>query len=146
MTLSKRQATEADREFVQAVHHRAYRDVVERQYGRWDETAQEKYFETAWIAVAHEIILCDNLACGYCSIEFLADEVFVQELVIDPEFQGRGIGTRIMEEVIAEAVARGIPVRLQTHIVNRAAELYRRLGFRERVRTSTHIVMEWSAV
>ena len=146
MTVSKRQATEADREFVQTVHQRAYRDVVERQYGRWDETVQEKYFESAWTAAAHEIVLCDNLPCGYCSIAFLAGEIFVQELVIDPDFQGRGIGTRIMAEVISEASARGMPVRLQTHIVNRAAELYRRLGFRESGRTGTHILMEWSAV
>jgi len=143
MIISRRQATAADREFVQAVHHRAYRDVVERQYGHWDETVQEKYFDIAWIAAAHQIILCDNLKCGYCSIESRADELFVDELVIDPAFQGRGIGTRIMEEVINEALARGLPVRLQTHLVNRAAELYRRLGFLERSRTSTHILMEY---
>jgi len=121
MIISKRQATGGDRELVQAIHHRAYRDVVERQYGRWDETVQEKYFDTAWVAAAHEIILCDNVACGYCSIESRADELFVAELVIDPAFQGRGIGTRVMEEVINDAVARGLPVRLQTHLVNRAA-------------------------
>ena len=145
MTVSKRQATEADRDFVRSVHHRAYRDVVERQYGRWDETVQQKYFETAWVAAAHEIVLCDNLPCGYCAIAFLAGEILLQELVIDPAFQGRGIGTHIIEQVISEAIARGMPVRLQTHLVNRAAELYRRLGFRESGRTGTHILMEWNA-
>jgi hypothetical protein len=48
-----------------------------------------------------------------------------------------------MEEVFSGAAARRMPVRLQTHLVNRAAELYRRLGFKERGRTSTHILMEW---
>jgi ribosomal protein S18 acetylase RimI-like enzyme len=34
-------------------------------------------------------------------------------------------------------------VRLGTHHANRAAELYRRLGFREYARDETHVHMEW---
>ena len=143
MIVSKRQATEADYEFVRSVHHRAYRDVVERVYGRCEESEQDRLFDAAWSPAVHEIILCDKKAAGYCAIDCLADEIFVRELVVDPEFQGRGIGTRIMKDVISEAAARKVPVRLQTHIVNRAAELYRRLGFREGGRTVTHILMEW---
>jgi len=143
MIVTKRQASEADREFVRAVHHRAYRDIIERQYGPWHEDEQDRFFDAAWDAAAHDIILCDSIPCGYCRIEFSADHILVRELVIDVSFQGRGIGSRIMERVISDAGVRRIPIRLQTQILNRAAELYRRLGFQEYDRTNTHILMEW---
>jgi GNAT superfamily N-acetyltransferase len=143
MIVSQRQATETDHEFVRSVHHRAYRELVERQYGPWDEAEADRLFDAAWLSAAHEIVLCDSVACGYCRIERRAEEVFVHELVIDPDFQGRGIGTRIMESVFKDAAKEAVPVRLQTQLLNRAANLYRRLGFRERGRTDTHILMEW---
>ena len=145
MIVTRYQATEGDYEFVRSVHHAAYRDVVERQYGRWDEVEAERLFNVQWVAGAHEIIVCDSIGCGYCRVEYLNDHILVRELVIDPRSQGRGIGTQIMQGVIEEAQARKVPVRLQTHIVNRAANLYRRLGFQEYDRTNTHLLMEWRA-
>jgi hypothetical protein len=45
--------------------------------------------------------------------------------------------------VIENAGVRQVPVRLGTFRVNRAVNLYRRLGFREVGKTDTHILMEW---
>ncbi|HYW74516.1 MAG TPA: GNAT family N-acetyltransferase [Pyrinomonadaceae bacterium] len=143
MIVTKRQATETDHEFVRAVHHRAYQEVVTRQYGRWETAEADALFEARWNADVHEIIYCDALPCGYCWVELLAGEIYVHEMVIDPEFQRRGIGTHVMQDVISQAASRQVPVRLQTHILNQAAELYRRLGFCERGRTGTHFLMEW---
>lgn len=125
------------------MHHRAYRDVSVRQFGPWDERAQDEFFASGWSDAPHEIILCDGVPCGYACVERRDEDIHVRELVIDPEFQGRGVGTHILREVIAEAEARGLPVRLGTLHANRAAELYRRLGFREYARDETHIHMEW---
>jgi GNAT superfamily N-acetyltransferase len=136
-------ATIADSDFVRAVHHRAYRDVIERQYGNWSDSMQDTYFSDVWFAAAHDIVLCDSIPCGYTGIDDLAAEIYVRELVIDPDFQSLGIGTRLVKDIQNQATARGVPVRLQTHIVNRAQYLYARLGFRETSRTETHILMEW---
>ena len=67
MMISRRQATDADRELVRSIHHRAYRNVIERQYGVWDIAHQDQFFEVAWRAANHEIILCEGVCCGYCS-------------------------------------------------------------------------------
>ena len=142
--ITKRQANESDREFVRTVHHRAYRDVIERQYGLWDQAVQDRYFETVWSAAGDEIILNDEVPCGYCCVEHHADQIFIRELVIDPDHQRMGIGTHLLRGILGESKARRVPVRLRTQVVNRAAELYRRLGFRETGRNATHILMEWA--
>lgn len=144
MEITKRPALEADTDFARSVHHLAYRDVSERQYGPWDERAQDEFFADDWVPAEFEIILCDGVPCGYTCVEDRADDIHVRELVISPPFQGRGIGTRILLDILARAGTRRVPVRLGTHHANRAAGLYRRLGFREFDRTATHVLMEWS--
>lgn len=141
--VSQRPATMDDMAFARSVHHRAYRDVIERQYGPWDKATQDRLFDVAWSAAAHEIILCDWVRCGYSSIETRSDYIYLRELVIDPDFQCRGIGTLVIRGVIERALATGVRVRLRTHIVNRAAGLYRRLGFQETGRTESHLLLEW---
>src|SRR5438045_7640611 len=116
MNISRRPAAIDDTDFARSVHHRAYRDVIERQYGPWDESTQDKLFAAAWSGAEHEIVLNDEVRCGYTSIEIRADVIYLHELVIDPDFQGRGIGTEILRNVIEQAILRGVPVRLRTHV------------------------------
>ena len=142
--VSQSPATVADTDFARLVHHRAYRDVIERAYGRWDEATQDRFFDAAWSTTAHKIVLLDGVRCGYTCIEDQTDAIYLRELVIDPNFQGRGIGTQIIREVIDLAIAKGVTARLRTHIVNRAAHLYRRMGFQETGRTETHVMFEWN--
>jgi GNAT superfamily N-acetyltransferase len=143
MHITKRPGLDTDVHFACSVHHRAYRDVVVAQYGQWNEAAQDEYFIAAWSRAPHEVILCDDVRCGYLCVEDRSDDLFAREIVIDPDFQGQGIGTHIIQDLIELAAARGMPLRLTTQLLNRAVNLYRRLGFRESGRTDTHILMEW---
>jgi len=145
MNVSKRAAISADADFARNVHHRAYRDVIERQYGEWSPDDQDRFFADAWSAATHEIVLCNSVRCGYTCIETGNGEIYLRELVIDPDFQCQGIGTHVIKDLLAAATTREVPVRLQTHVHNRAGNLYRRLGFRETGRTDTHILMEWKS-
>jgi ribosomal protein S18 acetylase RimI-like enzyme len=77
-------------------------------------------------------------------IENRDDCLYLDELVIDPDFQGRGIGTHIVQDAIEQAILKGVPVRLRTQVTNRAANLYRRIGFQETTRTDSHILLEWN--
>jgi ribosomal protein S18 acetylase RimI-like enzyme len=144
MDLTTRPARKSDTGFAREVHHRAYREVVERQFGPWVEEQQDRYFEGDWTAVAFEIVLCDGLECGYVCIEDRDDDIHVRELVLLPEYQGRGIGSSILRGVMGRARTRRVPVRLGTQHKNRALGLYRRLGFEETGRTETHVLLEWN--
>lgn len=55
MILERRPATSSDTEFARTTHHAAYRDVVSRQFGAWDEALQDRLFEEKWMPDKCEI-------------------------------------------------------------------------------------------
>ena len=107
MILERRTATSSDTEFARGAHHAAYRDVVSRQFGEWDEALQDRLFEEKWIPDKFEIVLCDGNRCGFLSIEDHPDHIYVNEIVISPQFQGRGIGSRLLNEEMQRGLRSG---------------------------------------
>ena len=76
------------------------------------------------------IIECEGHSVGGLSLESRLDSIYVHELQVLPQYQGRGIGTRVIENLIEQAAARGLPVTLSVVPANpRAQILYERLGF-----------------
>lgn len=141
--VTRRPATPADTEFARRIHHAAVRGVVERQFGRWDQTQQDSFFAADWEPAVFEMILVDDAIVGYCAIESRADDIHLRELVIDPTYQGRGIGTALLAELKKRAAQMSKPVRLATLRLNHASDLYARLGFQVVGTTPTHVLMEW---
>lgn len=141
--LDRRPATDADYEFARLTHHAAYKDVVTRQFGSFEEKEQDIYFDKAWKQVNHEIIEVAGESVGYCSLEDRGYEIFIGAIVIHPHFQGRGLGTALIQHVIEEAKQRDIPVRLQVFKKNAAFELYKRLGFEVIVEQDVRYIMRY---
>lgn len=141
--IQKRSAGEQDFEFARQTHHEAYRDVVERQFG-WDEKAQDNFFASTWATRPHEILLCNGEPCGYYALEKGNEFIQLHELTILPEYQGQGIGTRLLKEAIEMGKNNHVPVRLQVLKENTGAiDLYQRMGFKEVDETETHLKMEF---
>ena len=142
MEITRRPATAADTELARQIHHRGYRPVVERQYGPWDEAQQDRYFESEWNPALFEIVVCDGVPCGRISVLQRDDAIVVQDIVILPEYQNRGIGARLLGDLLGRARAENRPVQLRTQRLNQALNLYLRLGFREIGRTPSHVLLE----
>jgi ribosomal protein S18 acetylase RimI-like enzyme len=123
VTLTRRPATVRDEDFARRVHHLAYRDVVERQFGGWDAKEQDTYFETAWSKHDHDIVEWNGDACGYLAVEMNATRADVHELVLDPAYQNRGIGCELLADMLSLASDLGVPVHLRVLHENQAVHL-----------------------
>jgi ribosomal protein S18 acetylase RimI-like enzyme len=132
-----RPATPDDEAFARATHHAAFRDVVERQFGPWDEAQQDGFFGGFWAGNDVDIVEVDGTPCGYLAVSERDDLVHVVEIVVHPDFQNRGIGRTLLEQIIG----RGKPVHLGVLFENRARALYERLGFAVAGRNATHHLM-----
>lgn len=141
MRIERRPATKDDLGLARKMHHAAYRDVVIRQFGSWDNAVQDKFFEAEWANGSHQILLCDGEPCGYASTEESGKRLFLKELVIAPEFQSKGIGTRLLNEALETAKSKNLRLVLQVLKENEAAALYRKMGFEDAGESDTHFEM-----
>jgi len=139
-----RPAIGEDESFARRTHHDAFRDVVTRQFGRFDEAEQDRFFDAEWDPESYDIVEIDTERAGYVQISDEDDAIKVKMIVLAPQFQNRGAGTNLMNEVLERGRSTGLPVWLGAlHENRRAQDLYRRLGFRETGKTDTHVLMEW---
>lgn len=138
---------DSDREFARRVHHEAYREVVMKQFGEWNEELQDQFFEDGWSkGIVRQIVVIDGVDGGVVQRvirESGEDELFLSELQLLPQFQRRGIGSVIIRQLQSEAKSRGVPLRLQVLRDNQARRLYERLGFIVMGETDTVVKMEW---
>ena len=139
-----RKATKDDTDFALAVHHKAFRDVIVRQFGPWEDEVQDKFFFNDWSNTGFEIIYFEGKPCGYMRIEYLPGGIKAHELVLSPDFHNLGIGSYVLKQLQVEATRRKLPVNLNVLHENRAIELYKRLGFKEIGQNDMHKFMEWS--
>ena len=118
--------------------------VVEQTWG-WDDVDQRARFDATFEPGRLQVVLRGGEDIGVLSVEDRADHVFLRSIEVLPGWQGRAIGTSIIWDVVADARARNLPVRLQVLKVNPARALYERLGFQHLASTPTHHVMETRA-
>jgi ribosomal protein S18 acetylase RimI-like enzyme len=69
-------------------------------------------------------------------------EICLADIALLPEFRGAGIGTALINELLAEAREAGKPVTLHVEKTNPAGRLYQRLGFSVVEDTGVYFKME----
>ena len=119
---------------------------VERVYGAWDDEAQERRFHASTDPASHEIIELDGEPVGCEWVRRHPDCFELVRIYLMPVVQGRGIGTALVERLLAKARRAGLPARLRVLRANPARRLYERLGFVVTRETATHDYMETNAV
>ena len=88
----------------------------------------------------HALRLNDNYECSYLIIysgeragtlkyRELTNEIEIMQLQILPEFQGKGLGNKVMERVLGWSKERHKKIELAVLKANPAKLLYERLGF-----------------
>jgi GNAT superfamily N-acetyltransferase len=95
-----------------------------------DRNAQADSFEQQWDLKQVRILVVDGSDTGWIQSITREDELFLAQIFVDGPFQGRGIGTQAMNQLIAEAADAGQAVCLGVAKINPALRLYERLGFR----------------
>jgi glycine hydroxymethyltransferase len=136
-----RQAMLRDSDFLYRLRKRTMAQFVE-QYPDWTEAHQEAFymdFEPA----THSIIIVDGQEAGAIGVRRSDAEFYFANLHLLPEFQGRWLGTWIFRDLMAEAAARGVPIRFHVMKNNPARRLYERLGFSITAETDIRYEMMW---
>jgi ribosomal protein S18 acetylase RimI-like enzyme len=141
-TLRLRPAIDPDKPFLYRLRCATMRAFLEPIWG-WDESWQRNWFEENF--PVHRVLIAElgSQPVGTVWLSSTDTETYIAELQVVPEFQGRGIGTRVLHNIIAEAARTGLPVALAVFDSNpRAQRLYERLGFKVIAREAPYIRMQ----
>jgi ribosomal protein S18 acetylase RimI-like enzyme len=108
----------------------------------WDDAWQAEAFAKGFDPGSTRVIVVGEHLVGFFETHEDGEAVDLAKIELDPACQRRGIGTRVIADMLADARARGKGVRLQVFKINRRAQLlYRRLGFLETGETTRHVQM-----
>lgn len=105
--------------------------------------AQHQSYLTQFPMADFAIILHHERPIGRLYIERRTDETRGIDIAILPEYRRAGIGTAILQDLLAEATRDGKPFRIHVEKFNRAQRLYKRLGFTILDDDGVYLFMEW---
>src|SRR5579862_7110897 len=96
--LEFRPATEADYAFLFDLHRQTFRLYVEQTWG-WDEAVQAEIVRREFAGSSFRIIRYQGKDIGCICIEDHGDHLFLDHIAILPDYQNRGIGTRLVHDL-----------------------------------------------
>jgi ribosomal protein S18 acetylase RimI-like enzyme len=103
--------------------------------------AQHADYMTNYPAASFELIVEDGVAIGRRYLDRRSAEWNLVDITLLPAHRGRGIGTRLMRDLLADADRAGVRVTIYVESFNRARRLYERLGFQAIGETGVYSLM-----
>jgi len=104
--------------------------------------AQDAHYREHYEGATYEVIEVDGVLAGRLYLHRTPKEIRLVDIALLPAFRGKGVGTRLLDELIAEAQGRDVPLTIHVEMFNPARSLYERLGFVPVEDHGVHILME----
>ncbi|PCI63627.1 MAG: GNAT family N-acetyltransferase [Gammaproteobacteria bacterium] len=76
-----------------------------------------------------QIISLNDKPIGLLKLAMFDDHLHIRQFQILPKVQGKGVGSKVLEDVINRALKRNLSITLNVLLANPALELYLRSGF-----------------
>ncbi len=118
----------------------AEKDTIRSVFG-WDFELQKMLHQEEWSKHKPTKIFYRGTAVGTFLLNRSDAEYLFGRFFIFPEFQGLGIGSRVMEYVVKKIDDRKAECRLYYLLGNRVGRLYERYGFKEERRDHAFVYM-----
>jgi tRNA pseudouridine38-40 synthase len=126
--ISLRKASTDDFAFAQRLYFETMGWIIERLFG-WDQAREERNFLNYFKFEEARIIAANGRDVGWLQERVDSATIHLLSLYVMPEMQRRGIGTQVLQTVLAKAGSESKPVTLSVVKINPAVRLYERHGF-----------------
>jgi GNAT superfamily N-acetyltransferase len=123
-----RAAEPADVEAIVELRATVMRPDLER-LGRYDEHRVRQRLRDAFAPQHTSVIVADGAFAGCIAVRPAEDGRWLEHFYLAPELQGRGLGSAVLQTVLQDSDADGVPVRLNVLQGSPAQRLYERHGF-----------------
>ena len=141
-----RQANDNDFDLTFKIKKNSTKQLVEKIWG-WDDTVQLDYHKKQFDPKKIKIIIDEKEEVGFLSTLDNETTLFIENIVIDKNFQSKQIGTKVFLDTITRAKEQKKNVELQVFKINdKAIKLYKRLNFKTFGETELHYKMRYENV
>jgi ribosomal protein S18 acetylase RimI-like enzyme len=135
-----RPITDEDMEFLYRVY--ASTRLEELAATGWNESQIEAFLrmqfglqQTQYVKnypdASFHIILIDGAPAGRLYVQRDENEMRIMDIALLPEFRGKGVGRRILENLVKEADEKGFVMSLHVETHNPVREHYKSIGFHD---------------
>lgn len=104
--------------------------------------AQHAYYQEHYTGADFRVVMADGEPVGRLYLARWAREHRIVDIAILPRHRGRGLGSGLLRDIIAEADGAGKPVTIHVEVHNPARRLYGRLGFVPIEERGVYLLME----
>ncbi|WP_370092442.1 GNAT family N-acetyltransferase [Streptacidiphilus sp. MAP12-20] len=121
-------AEQGDVEVIAELRAAVMRPDLER-LGRFDEHRVRQRLRDSFSPQHTSVIVADGAFAGSVTVRPAEDGHWLEHFYLDPDLQGRGLGSAVLRTLLDRADADGMPVRLNVLQGSAARRLYERHGF-----------------
>lgn len=147
-----RPITDADLPFLERVY--ASTRTEELAQTGWSDTQKQAFLSFQFRAQHHHyttqyddpellVIERDDRAVGRLYLHWRRAELRIIDIALLPEARAQGLGSALLNTLMAAASAEGKAVSIHVEQMNPAMRLYLRLGFRKAGEHGVYELMEW---
>src|SRR6476620_7735313 len=102
----------------------------------WNEKQKRAFLRMQFVArersfprVDDRIILLDERMIGRLAVDRTEKAIWLRDIALLTEYRNAGIGSRLIKDLMHDAVVSGQPLMLHVLFISPAIRLYERLGF-----------------
>jgi len=110
---------------------------IEQQFA-----SQDAHYREHYPGATLDVVELDGEPAGRLYVHRGASDIRIMDMALAPAFRGRGIGTRLLRTLIAEAEESARKLSIHVEMNNPARALYERLGFRVAGEHGVYALME----
>jgi ribosomal protein S18 acetylase RimI-like enzyme len=107
----------------------AWDDTQKEAFLRHQFDAQDVWWRENYAEASFDVIVVEGEPAGRLYVHRGPSEIRIVDIALLPAHRGNGVGTRLLDELLAEGDADAKSVTIHVERMNPALRLYERLGF-----------------
>jgi ribosomal protein S18 acetylase RimI-like enzyme len=116
---------------------------IEKTWGKWNEEEQINYYKKEFSIDNCFLISWNKIKIGWLKIIENDEKIEINLILILPEYQGKGIGGKIINDIIKIGREKNKYINLQVLKCNEnAKKLYEKMGFEIYEENKTHYLLK----
>jgi GNAT superfamily N-acetyltransferase len=123
-----------------------WNDEQREAFLRFQFDAQHSYYHEQFPDARYQIIIDEGEPVGRLYVARRASEIKILDLTVLPQYRKTGVGSKLMQDLLAEAKAGGKPVLIWVEQTNPSQKLFKDLGFSKIEDDGYQDLLEWRAV